>query len=185
MQGSSLIRGPSDVVSEIYRQISGDETLSTYDCSVPHTLEFEIGYAVALLLHLGAIYMPYPRGSRFPVDPRDFGWQAAPDSLQLCNASIVVTDPPSKGFLYAWTLGVPFLKSSVGLNLSKLSITHYCYRRVLVSCHYGNLTNPSVDPARIGLVSTMPSDAKDRLLAAIKAAGKNFPGELFCWTYFP
>jgi len=137
--GSSLIRGPSDVVAAIYKQISGSENLPTYNCSEPHILEFEIG------------------GSKFPVDPRDFGWQAVPNSLQLCNASIVATDPPSKGFLYAWTLGVPFLKS------------------VLASFYYGNLTNPSVDPPRIGLVSTMPSDAKDLLLAAIKAAGTNFP----------
>jgi hypothetical protein len=75
VQGSSLIRGPSDVVSEIYRQISGDGTSSTYDCSVPHTLEFEIGYAFALLLRLGAIYMPYPQGQQISRGSKGF-WLA-------------------------------------------------------------------------------------------------------------
>ena len=111
------------------------------------------------------------------MDPRDFGWQAAPDSLRLCNASIVATDPPSKGFLYAWTLGVPFLKSCVKITWSILFVTYSRYHRVLASFYYGNLTNPSADPPRIGFVSTMPQDAKDLLSAAIKAAGANFPGE--------
>ncbi|KAF8320258.1 acid protease [Clavulina sp. PMI_390] len=148
--GSSLLRGPTDVVASIYKQISGDDTSPIYDCSTPHILEFEIS------------------GVRFPVDPRDFGWQAFPNSVQKCNASVVGTDPPSKGFLYAWSLGVPFLKS------------------VLASFHYGNLTNPSVDPPRIGFVSTMPSDAQDLLAQAIKAANPNFPGMLkrmkFCFV---
>lgn len=50
------------------------------------------------------------------------------------------------------------------------------HHSVLTSFYYGNLTNPSVDPPRIGLVSTMPSNAKDLLASAIKAAGSNFPG---------
>lgn len=48
--------------------------------------------------------------------------------------------------------------------------------RVLASFYYGNLTTPSVDPPRIGLVSTMPSNAPALLAAAIKAAEDNFPG---------
>ncbi|KAF9513751.1 hypothetical protein BS47DRAFT_1343746 [Hydnum rufescens UP504] len=137
--GNSLIRGPRDVVATIYERISGSNTTSTYDCLTPHTLEFSIG------------------GQKFPIDPRDFGWQAAANSIQTCNASIVATDPPSKGFLYAWSLGDPFLKS------------------VLASFYYGNLTHPSVDPPRLGFVSTVPQNAAELLIAAVKSSINNFP----------
>lgn len=40
-QGSSLVRGPADVVAEIYKRISGDETSPMYACSEAHILEFE------------------------------------------------------------------------------------------------------------------------------------------------
>lgn len=56
---------------------------------------------------------------------------------------------------------------------------------VFVAFYYGNLTHPSQDQPRIGLLSTVPSDAAQRLQAAIQLAnaahGGNFPGViLFC-----
>ncbi|KAF8328165.1 aspartic peptidase domain-containing protein [Cantharellus anzutake] len=129
--GSSLIRGPSDVVSFIYGRISGSSESMQ---KLSHDIRFNC---------LGS-------GQRFPVDPRDFGRQAANNDIQTCNSSI--------GFLYAWSLGAPFLKS------------------VLASFYYGNLTHPSVDPPRMGFVSTVPPNSKDLFAAAIKTAHNNFPG---------
>lgn len=59
--------------------------------------------------------------------------------------------------------------------------------RVMASFYYGNLTYPSVDPARIGFLSTVPSDAASDLNAAVAAAsanGGNFPGKLSRGTPF-
>lgn len=90
-------------------------------------------------------------GRQFPVDPRDF---IQPDIVQgNCLAgNVVTTDPPSKGALFSWNLGDPFFKSNV------------------IAFHYGNLTNPSVDPPRIGLLSTMPSNAGSLLQTAVQDA---------------
>ena len=91
-----MIRGPQDVVDHIITLL-GD----TFDCSVPHTLSFEIG------------------GVLFPVDPRDFAHPNTPHNNAAypafntrCRPALVPTDPPSSdGFLYSWSLGDPFLKS--------------------------------------------------------------------------
>ncbi|EKM52972.1 uncharacterized protein PHACADRAFT_259144 [Phanerochaete carnosa HHB-10118-sp] len=93
-------------------------------------------------------------GKPFTVDPRDFIRQTTSDSDEpACTANLAVTDPPSTdGFLYSWSLGDPFLKS------------------VLAAFYYGNLTNPSQDPPRIGLLSTVPSDGGEQLKEAISAA---------------
>lgn len=93
-------------------------------------------------------------GKPFPVDPRDFIHQTMSESNEpACSANLAVTDPPSTdGFLYSWSLGDPFLKS------------------VLAAFYYGNLTHPSQDPPRIGLLSTVPSDGGERLREAISAA---------------
>lgn len=51
---------------------------------------------------------------------------------------------------------------------------------MLAAFHYGNLTHPSQDPPRIGLLSTVPSDAPDQLRKAVTDAddhGGNFPGQ--------
>lgn len=58
-------------------------------------------------------------------------------------------------------------------------------RSVFVAFYYGNLTHPSQDQPRIGLLSTVPPDAAQRLQAAVQLAnatrGGNFPGAiLFC-----
>ncbi|KAF8066553.1 aspartic peptidase domain-containing protein [Lyophyllum atratum] len=100
-------------------------------------------------------------GKLFPVDPRDFVNQEFIDSVTSCSSNLVATDPPAEGrYLYSWSLGDPFLKS------------------VLASYHYGNLTHPSRDPPRMGFLSTVPSDADDKLRAAVVDAqqnGGNFP----------
>ena len=78
----------------------------------------------------------------FPVDPRDFVSQEDADDATVCVASnIVSTDAPSEGALFEWSLGDPFLKST------------------MVAFYYGNLTNPSQDPPRIGFLSTVPANA--------------------------
>jgi hypothetical protein len=50
-------------------------------------------------------------------------------------------------------------------------------RRAIAAFHYGNLTHPSVDPPSIGLMSTVPSNAKDLFSAevnAILSSGSDF-----------
>ncbi|KAK0493551.1 aspartic peptidase domain-containing protein [Armillaria luteobubalina] len=94
-------------------------------------------------------------GKMFPIDPRDFINQAFADNVDVCAANIAVTDTPvlgGGGPLYSWCLGDPFLKS------------------VLSSFHYGNLSYPSTDSPRIGLLSTVPEDASDKLIEAVMAA---------------
>lgn len=54
------------------------------------------------------------------------------------------------------------------------------YIRVMASFYYGNLTYPSHDPPRIGFLSTVPTDAGDKLKSAVakaSAAGGNFLSE--------
>jgi hypothetical protein len=55
------------------------------------------------------------------------------------------------------------------------------YFRVLSAYYYGNLSFPSVDPPKIGLLSTVPTDASQQLKAAVTTASKagNFPGAFF------
>ncbi|EGN94451.1 hypothetical protein SERLA73DRAFT_188362 [Serpula lacrymans var. lacrymans S7.3] len=90
-------------------------------------------------------------GQMFPVDPRDFVSQTQSESLEDCVANITPTDVPviGSGYLYSWSLGDPFLKS------------------VLAAFYYGNLGMPSQDPARIGLLSTVPDNAADELASAV------------------
>ncbi|KAH7909462.1 aspartic peptidase domain-containing protein [Hygrophoropsis aurantiaca] len=96
-------------------------------------------------------------GKLFPVDPRDFISQARSGSVDDCVANIAATDTPilGKGYLYSWSLGDPFLKS------------------VLAAFYYGDFARPSLDPARIGLLSTVPSDAAAKLVASVGAAKAN------------
>lgn len=47
----------------------------------------------------------------FNVDPRDLGSQTFVDDVDICTPNLAATDPPKiGGFLYAWSLGTPFLK---------------------------------------------------------------------------
>ncbi|KAI0720597.1 aspartic peptidase domain-containing protein [Cerioporus squamosus] len=145
--GNSLIRGPQDVVSNIYTKVSpafaaNSNTDPTLPCDAAHNLAFQIG------------------GKMFPVDPRDFVSQNKQGDAKTCIANnIVSTDAPSSGALFSWNLGDPFLKSN------------------MVIFYYGNLTHPSVDPPRIGFVSLVPQNADDLLDDAVddaQGAGGNF-----------
>ncbi|KAH8802328.1 aspartic peptidase domain-containing protein, partial [Flagelloscypha sp. PMI_526] len=127
--GNSLLRGPPDTVSHIYHILNRGPA-ETFPCDTPHMLAFEIG------------------GRLFPVDPRDFISQAFESQVELCTANLVDTDVPvlsEGGYLYNWSLGVPFVKS------------------VITSFYYGNITRPSMEPPRIGFKSTVPLDAGERL----------------------
>ncbi|KAF8574345.1 acid protease [Ramaria rubella] len=93
--GNSLIRGPKDVFQSLMTAVTGSNTASSYPCSVPHTMSFQIG------------------GKIFPVDPRDFLSQVRPGNLDKCIPNVASTDPPHSGFLYSWSLGDPFLKSNL------------------------------------------------------------------------
>ncbi|TFK17740.1 acid protease [Coprinopsis marcescibilis] len=98
--GNSLIRGPEDVVQEIYARISRRPVTSRLDarfpCDEPHTLAFSIG------------------GKLFPVDPRDFATQVFVNNVGTCAPTLARTDPPEDGgYLFSWSLGTPFLKSVV------------------------------------------------------------------------
>jgi hypothetical protein len=138
--GNSIIRGPSDVVDNILTTVSpsynpASNSLPTLPCTSAHTLAFQIG------------------GQMFPVDPRDFISSSSSGSTKACEASnVVATDPPSLGTLFRWSLGDPFMKST------------------LVAFHYGNLTHPSVDPPRIGFLSNVPSNAAALLTQAVDDA---------------
>jgi phytepsin len=50
---------------------------------------------------------------------------------------------------------------------------------ILAAFYYGNITHPSVDPPKIGLLSTVPDNAAELLSSAVEAAenseGGNFP----------
>lgn len=132
--GNSLIRGPPDSI-----QLINDTIGSTFLCSTPHTLSFQIG------------------GKMFPVDARDFASALTDDSSKTCSASISATDVPTgtaSSFFYSWSLGDPFLRS------------------VLASFYFGNITNPSRDLPRVGLLSTVPSNDGDQLKSAVASAAK-------------
>ncbi|CDO69856.1 hypothetical protein BN946_scf184884.g15 [Trametes cinnabarina] len=141
--GNSLIRGPSDVVTDILKQVSptfagNPSAQPILPCDAGHNLTFQID------------------GKFFPVDPRDFVSQFLPDDAVNCVANNVVsTDPPSMGALFSWNLGDPFLKSN------------------LVVFYYGNLTHPSVDPPRIGFLSLVPQNADQLLDQAVDEAQKD------------
>ncbi|KAI0794938.1 aspartic peptidase domain-containing protein [Abortiporus biennis] len=103
-------------------------------------------------------------GKAFSVDPRDFMHPTFTDSADLCSTNLAVTDPPGDGFLYSWSLGDPFLKS------------------VLTAFYYGNITNPSQDPPRVGLLSTIPPNAGERLKKVVEEARKGdgtFPSKFY------
>lgn len=57
---------------------------------------------------------------------------------------------------------------------------------VLAAFYYGNLTRPSLDPPRIGFLSTVPSDASQRLVAAVYSARSSgdYIGEFFAVEFF-
>ncbi|KAF9049443.1 aspartic peptidase domain-containing protein [Rhodocollybia butyracea] len=139
--GNSIIRGPTDVVNNVLTTVSPNYNPSSANavaelpCTAAHTLAFQIG------------------GQMFPIDPRDFISDSTATNTKTCQASnIVGTDPPSVGALFRWSLGDPFMKST------------------LVAFHYGNLTHPSVDPPRIGFLSTVPADASALLTQAVDDA---------------
>ena len=100
-QGNSLIRGPQDVVNSVLNMVSTQfasdpSGKSTYPCSVPHTLTYQIG------------------GKLFSVDPRDFAVPEDPSDTTICSVqNLVATDEPHSGSLYSWSLGVPFFKSNL------------------------------------------------------------------------
>ncbi|TBU39877.1 acid protease [Dichomitus squalens] len=141
--GNSLIRGPADVVSAILANVS-----STFAANASNAPLLPCAPGHNLTFQIG--------GKIFPVDPRDFVSQNSPGDAATCVASAVVgTDPPSSGALFSWSLGDPFLKSN------------------LVAFYYGNLTNPSADPPRIGILSLVPSDAEEELEQAVGEAQEN------------
>ncbi|THV05895.1 acid protease, partial [Dendrothele bispora CBS 962.96] len=98
-------------------------------------------------------------GKMFPVDPRDFIGEPSEDALTCVANKLVASDPPHLTSLFRWSLGDPFMKSN------------------LVAFYYGNLTHPSVDPPRIGFLSTVPSNADillEQAVADAKANGGTF-----------
>ena len=92
-KGSSLIRGPEDVIQYILELLGNG---GRYPCTHSHSLAFSIG------------------GQLFPVDPRDFAAQTLPNSVEVCSPNIAATDPPYVGgYQFSWNLGIPFLKGFV------------------------------------------------------------------------
>ncbi|PIL23083.1 hypothetical protein GSI_14391 [Ganoderma sinense ZZ0214-1] len=95
-------------------------------------------------------------GKLFPVDPRDFytslgGGNTARCSPNVEDRSLSLSYDEQKA-PYNWTLGVPFLKSNA------------------VVFYFGNLTHPSADPPKIGLVSFVPEDVGELLQSAVSKA---------------
>jgi len=91
--GSSLIRGPDDVIQYIFGLLGNG---GRYPCTHSHSLAFSIG------------------GQLFPVDPRDFAAQALPNSVEVCSPNLAATDPPYVGgYQFSWNLGIPFLKGTL------------------------------------------------------------------------
>ncbi|KLO16728.1 acid protease [Schizopora paradoxa] len=132
--GNSILRGPADVVQAIYSGISTSFNASAANVIAP----YDCSVPHTLSFQFG--------GKQFPVDPRDFlSPTLVSNTSAECNAAgnLVKTDPPALGALYSWSLGDTFLKSN------------------LVAFYYGNLTNPSVDPPRIGFMSLVPDTASE------------------------
>lgn len=142
-QGNSLVRGPGDVVS-IISQLTSPQTAS----DVEEEPIFPCSTPHTLAFQIG--------GKMFPIDPRDFTTQYEEGDATYCSAdNLVGTDVPSPGALFTWNLGDPFFKSNV------------------VIFYYGNLTHPSMDPPRIGFLSTVPKDASELHQIAVEAAQQN------------
>jgi hypothetical protein len=144
--GNSLIRGPNDVVRNILSDVSPAYSTSiSSDPKAQALLSCSTSHSLAFQIG----------GKMFPVDPRDFISSAQDGDTTDCLANKVVpSDPPSKGALFSWSLGDPFFKSNV------------------VAFHYGNLTHPSVDPPRIGFLSTVPQNAAQLLQQDVSNASK-------------
>ncbi|KAJ6482629.1 aspartic peptidase domain-containing protein [Mycena sanguinolenta] len=101
-------------------------------------------------------------GKLFPIDARDFASQSSKGSMSQCSANVAATDSPvaGQGYQYSWSLGDPFIKG------------------VLASFYYGNITYPSVDPPRIGFLSTVPADGGAAALQnAVNSANSNNGGK--------
>ncbi|KAF7336250.1 Peptidase A1 domain-containing protein [Mycena venus] len=141
--GNSILRGPSDVVSNILGAISpsytpDDPNSAISACAKAHNLAFKIG------------------GQMFPIDPRDLPSPVSTNDASTCMINkIAATDAPGPGALFRWNLGDPFIKSN------------------LVAFHFGNLTHPSQDPPRIGFLSQVPTDAANLLAQAAQDAVKD------------
>ncbi|KAF7296672.1 Peptidase A1 domain-containing protein [Mycena chlorophos] len=151
--GDAVVRGPADVVNEIYSRVSSSYQSSsspninkaTFSCLTPHTLAFSIA------------------GKMFPIDPRDFILPSNDNEVKNCVPAVVgysASDlpQPGKGTQFSWSLGDPFLKS------------------VLTAFYYGNITHPSVDLPRMGLLSTVPANASALLTEVISEAQKKNGG---------
>ncbi|KAJ7342523.1 aspartic peptidase domain-containing protein [Mycena albidolilacea] len=142
--GNSILRGPSDVVSNILGTISPNNYSPGYPnsailaCAKAHNLAFKIG------------------GRMFPIDPRDLPSPVSTVDASTCMINkLVATDAPGLGALFRWNLGDPFMKSN------------------LVAFYFGNLTHPSQDPPRIGFLSQVPSNAAELLAQATEDAIEN------------
>lgn len=110
----------------------------------------------------------------FPVDPRDFIGPLSDGDTTTCVAdNLVPTDAPRAGSLYRWSLGDPFMKSCAHISPYLRCFPDTSSHRNLVAFHYGNLTHPSVDPPRIGFLSTVPANADDLLRQAVVDAKNN------------
>ena len=105
------MRGPNATVSQILAAVAPNATansLPTFPCADAHTVSFQLG------------------GVNFPVDPRDFVAQNKTGDAETCVASrIVSTDAPSTGSLFSWSLGDPFFRSYVLLEMLHLANTDY------------------------------------------------------------
>ncbi|EJC99086.1 acid protease [Fomitiporia mediterranea MF3/22] len=174
--GNSLIRGPADIILAILSilansssstapflrssQVAGsDYSEQEYSDFTENFDSFAYAYPCAEA-HLLSFEFS---GRQFPVDPRDFGRPMGDRDAYWCVPNIAPTDPPKVGnYLYSWSLGEPFV------------------RGVLASFYYGNLTHPSFDPPRIGILSTVPEDTELRLAGAVQSAASvgGFPGML-------
>ncbi|KIM73674.1 hypothetical protein PILCRDRAFT_722010 [Piloderma croceum F 1598] len=144
--GNSLIRGPGDVVQNILRTVSPSYALNVAsNAAAQATVSCSIPHTLGFQIG----------GQMFPIDPRDFIGASNGDTSTCLADHVVATDAPSKGSLFSWSLGDPFFKST------------------LVAFYYGNLTHPSVDPPRIGFLSTVPKNASQLLSIAVESAQQN------------
>jgi len=56
----------------------------------------------------------------------------------------------------------------------------YTPTSVIVAFYYGNLTHPSQDEPRVGLLSTVPPDAAQRLQTSVQSHNATFGGNIPC-----
>ena len=121
--GNSLIRGPADTLVAILSTLVNSTSSASRlrDAEPLDTSGYTENDYTTFTANYDSIEYAYPcaeahslafefSGTRFQMDPRDFG-RPIDSSAHWCVPNLAPTDPPEIGtYLYGWSLGEPFLR---------------------------------------------------------------------------